>query len=143
MILPLGGGHDFADTKPLRRLRSDRHRRPGAGPALSQQAAADGAVFRVAMTPAPLVAPSLAEPVLLCGNRWVEGTYVLRRNCLKACLNPHHSLDECRTKLVPLCNSCWRRLLACANDHNIPPALRCKVCSERYAHCMWPFLATR
>jgi hypothetical protein len=110
-----------------------------AGPALSQQAATDGQVVRVAMTPAPLTAPPLAEPVLLCGNRYVEGTYVLPRNCLKACLNSHHPLGECRTKLVPLCQSCWRQLVACAREQNIPPALRCKICSERYAACMGPF----
>jgi hypothetical protein len=109
------------------------------GPALTQQADASGAPVRVAMTPAPLTAPPLAEPVLLCGNRWVEGTYVVGRNCLKACLNGHHPLGECRTRVVPLCQSCWRQLLACANDHNIPPAVRCKVCSERYVGCMWPF----
>ena len=112
-----------------------------AGPALSQQAATDVPVVQVAMTPAPLTAPPLAEPVLLCGNRWVEGTYVVPRNCLKACLNAHHPLSECRTRLVPLCNSCWRELVACAANAGIPPALRCKICSERYAWCMRPFLA--
>ena len=110
-----------------------------AGPALSEQATTDGSVVRVAMTPAPLIAPPLTEPVLLCGNRWVEGTYVLPRNCLKACLNTHHPLGECRTKLVPLCQSCWRELVACATNQTIPPAIRCKVCSERYAWCMRPF----
>ena len=36
-----------------------------AGPALSQQAATEAPVVQVAMTPAPLTAPPLAEPVLL------------------------------------------------------------------------------
>jgi hypothetical protein len=110
-----------------------------AGPALSQQAAADGPVVRVAMTPAPLTAPPLAEPVALCGLRWVEGTYVVPRNCLGACLRSHHPIGECRTRLVPLCQSCWRQMIACAAEQNIPPALRCKICSERYAGCMFPF----
>jgi hypothetical protein len=110
------------------------------GPALSEQADASGAPVRVAMTPAPLTAPPLAEPVLLCGKVWVDTTYVLPQNCLKACLNAHHPLGECRTKLVPLCRSCWRQLQICANNRAIPPAERCKVCTERYAECMRPFL---
>jgi hypothetical protein len=109
------------------------------GPALSEQADASGAPVRVAMTPAPLTAPPLAEPVLLCGNRWVEGTYVVPRNCMKACLNGHHPLGECQTTLAPLCLSCWRQLVVCARNRTIPPAERCKVCSERYAECMRPF----
>jgi hypothetical protein len=109
-----------------------------AGPVLSQQAA-NGPAVQVAMTPAPLAAPPLVEPVLLCGNRSVEGTYVVPRNCLGACLRSHHPLGECRTRLVPLCQSCWRQLVACAGEQNIPPTLRCKVCSERYANCMRPF----
>jgi len=110
-----------------------------AGPALSQQAAADGPAVRVAMTPAPLVAPALAEPVLLCGKVWVDTKYVVPRNCMRACLNAHHPLGECRTKLVPLCLSCWRELVVCARERIGPPALHCKVCTERYANCMRPF----
>jgi len=61
------------------------------------------------------------------------------RNCMKANLNAHHPLGECRTKLVPLCQSCWRELIVCARNPNILPAIRCKVCSEQYARCLGPF----
>jgi hypothetical protein len=66
------------------------------------------------MAPAPLgkdvVAP-LAEPVLLCGNVWVQTTYVLPGRCYKACVNKGHSPTECITKCVPLCAS--ERALSC------------------------------
>src|SRR5437879_1661752 len=70
----------------------------------------------LAMTPAPPVVPRLAEPVLLCGNRWVNTTYVLGSNCMKACLNEGHSAFECQTTYVPLCHACWAKLLGCAKN---------------------------
>jgi hypothetical protein len=82
---------------------------------------------------------SPAQSALLCGNRWVNTTYVLPNNCLKACLNAHHTVADCTTTLVPLCQSCWRRLTVCAADKAIPPAEHCKVCTDVYANCMKPF----
>jgi hypothetical protein len=103
---------------------------------------ASGPVLALAIAPAPLaddaLAPPRAEPVLLCGKVWVDTKYVLGQNCAKACRTEGHSPAECR-KLVPLCQSCWRQLQACANNRTIPPAERCKVCTERYAVCMRPF----
>ena len=100
-------------------------------------------MLALAITPAPLgdnaLAPPLAEPVLLCGRRWVSTTYVLPQNCAKACKNAGHSAAEC-AKLVPLCRSCWKELQVCANNRTIPPAERCKVCTDRYAACMKPFI---
>jgi hypothetical protein len=84
-----------------------------------------------------LPVPPLAEPVLLCGSRWVTGTYVLGWNCAAACRR-RHSAAECVT-LVPLCRRCWSDLQRCAVSPAIPPALRCARCSARYANCMWPF----
>lgn len=85
-----------------------------------------------------IAVPSLVEPVLLCGSRWVTGTYVLGSNCVAACRR-RHSAAECVT-LVPLCRRCWRDLQRCAVSPAIPPPLRCARCSARYANCMWPFL---
>lgn len=103
---------------------------------------APGPVLALAITPAPLaddaLAPPLAEPVLLCGNVWVKTKYVLPQNCAKACKNQGHSAAAC-AKLVPLCRSCWQQLQACANNRTIPPAQRCKVCTDRYEACMKPF----
>ena len=99
-------------------------------------------VLALAITPAPLandaLAPPIAEPVLLCGNVWVKTKYVLPQNCAKACKNQGHTAAQC-AKLVPLCRSCWQGLQACANNPTIPPAQRCKVCTDRYAACMKPF----
>jgi hypothetical protein len=80
-----------------------------------------------------------AHSALLCGNRWVNTNYVLSNNCMKACLNSHHTVADCMTTLVPLCQSCWRGLVACADDHTIPPAEHCQVCTDRYAVCMRSF----
>jgi uncharacterized membrane protein AbrB (regulator of aidB expression) len=79
--------------------------------------------------------PSLVEPVLLCGNRWVTGTYVVGSNCQKACINRYH--QSCTPALVAQCTKCWRALQACAglNVQN-----KCSVCSARYAACMRGFL---
>ena len=111
-----------------------------APPAQAGDAAAGK--LALAITPAPLadnaLAPPLAEPVLLCGARWVNTTYVLPQNCAAACKNQGHSAAEC-AKLVPLCRSCWKELQVCANNRTIPPAERCKVCTDRYAACMKPF----
>jgi hypothetical protein len=84
-----------------------------------------------------LPAPSLVEPVLLCGSRWVTGTYVLGSNCAAACRR-RHTVVQCVT-LVPLCQRCWRDLQRCAVDPAIPPPLRCQRCSARYRSCMLPF----
>jgi len=94
----------------------------------------------LAMVPAPLgndAVPSLAQPALLCGNVWVKTTYVLPRNCLKACLAQGHTRAECNAR-VPLCRRCWSELLACAKTE--PVAFRCDVCTQRYAACIGPFL---
>ena len=94
------------------------------------------------VTPAPLdrsvVAPPLAQPVLLCGNRWVTGTYVLANNCRKACVNKHHA--GCTPALVNQCMSCWRALMQCARQTGMTPQAKCTACSERYAACMSGFL---
>jgi hypothetical protein len=104
--------------------------------------AGDATVLALAITPAPLasdaLAPPLAEPVLLCGPRWVATTYVLPRNCARACRTQGHPAVAC-TKLVPLCRACWQQLQACANDRTIPRADRCKACTGRYEACMKPF----
>jgi hypothetical protein len=117
-----------------------------AGPVLSQQANGSGTVIHLAMmtAPAPLnteaLVPPLAEPVaLLCGNRWVDTTYVLSNNCLKACLK-NHTMADCTTSLVPLCQACWKHLQTCAADKAILPAEHCKVCTTNYAQCMKSFL---
>lgn len=108
------------------------------------QAGDAGGTITLAMSPAPLgspqIAPTLVQPVLLCGNRWVKGDYVLPNNCLKACLNSGHSAVECKDKLVPLCEGCWKELLACAKAGNAPQAVKCTNCSEHYAKCMAVFL---
>src|SRR5262249_50306321 len=59
-----------------------------------------------------LPAPVLVEPVLLCGNRWVTGTYVLGQNCRNACVNKFHS--GCTAQLVNQCRHCWAQLVQCA-----------------------------
>jgi hypothetical protein len=91
----------------------------------------NGPAVTLAMAPAPLgkdvVAP-LAEPVLLCGNVWVQTTYVLPGNCYKACINKGHSPSECSTKWVALCRTCWNQLLACAKSPAIPAQIRCHEC---------------
>ncbi len=117
-----------------------------AGPALSEETNGSGAAVRLAMmtTPAPLnteaVVPPLAEPAaLLCGKVWVETKYVLPNNCLKACLNTGHKLGDCITALVPLCQSCWKHLVACSTSQWIPPVERCKICTWNYAACMKSF----
>jgi hypothetical protein len=99
--------------------------------------AAGSPAVTLAMTPAPLVVPRLAEPTLLCGNRWVNTTYVLGSNCMKACLNEGHSAFECQTTYVSLCHACWATLLGCAK--NGPPATQCPGCTLHYAACMKPF----
>src|SRR5712691_732293 len=98
-----------------------------------------GTAVTVAMAPAPLPVVPLAEPVLLCGNVWVKTDYVLYGNCYKACINEGHSPAACKSKFVPLCQSCWKKLTACANSPAIPPAQRCKTCTIAYAKCMGPF----
>ena len=103
---------------------------------------ATGPVLALAITPAPLasdaLAPPLAEPVLLCGPRWVQTTYVLPHNCAAACRRQGHSAAAC-ARLVPLCRACWQRLQTCANNRTIARADRCKVCTDRYEACMKPF----
>jgi hypothetical protein len=105
--------------------------------------AGDTSGMTLAMVPAPLggqvLAPDVVEPVLLCGNRWVTGDYVLPNNCKKACLNHGHSALACKVKLVPLCLSCWKKLQACANKPGSQKA-KCISCSKQYAACMKPFL---
>jgi hypothetical protein len=114
-----------------------------AGPAFSQQTNASSPPVHLAMVPAPLnseaLVPRLAEPVLLCGKVWVDTTYVLPNNCLKACLHSGHSLAECKTSLVPLCEACWKKLQVCSTTLGIPPAFLCKDCTVSYAQCMKPF----
>jgi hypothetical protein len=115
-----------------------------AGPAFSQQTNASSPPVHLAMVPAPLnseaLVPRLAEPVLLCGKVWVDTTYVLPNNCLKACLKSGHSLADCKTSLVPICEACWKKLQTCSTAQWIPPADRCKVCTVNYAQCIKPFL---
>jgi len=82
---------------------------------------------------------SPAQSALLCGNVWVKTKYVLPQNCMKACLNSHHTVADCRTTLVPLCRTCWQHLQSCAADKAIPPAAHCQVCTDVYANCMRPF----
>jgi hypothetical protein len=115
-----------------------------AGPAFSQQTNASSPPVRLAMAVAPLnneaLVPRLVEPAaLLCGNVWVNTAYVLPNNCLKACLHNGHSLADCKTTLVPICEACWKKLQTCATAPWIPPALRCKECTAYYAQCMKPF----
>ena len=108
-------------------------------------AQAENARVTLAMTPAPLggeaIAP-LAQPVLLCGNRWVNGDYVLSGNCQKACKNLGHPAFLCQTTLVALCQSCWKQLEQCAAKPTDPGTggVKCVACSASYAECMKPFL---
>jgi hypothetical protein len=83
--------------------------------------------------------PVLSQP-LLCGNRYVNTTYVLPGNCLKACLNKGHTLADCKITLVPLCEACWKKLTICATAPFIPPPFRCTDCTAQYAQCIKPFL---
>ena len=111
-----------------------------AGPQARAEATASAPAMTLALLgPAgkSIAVPSLVEPVLLCGSRWVTGTYVLGSNCAAACRR-RHSAAQC-VALVPLCRRCWRDLQRCAVDPAIPPPLRCQRCSARYANCMWPF----
>ena len=85
------------------------------------------------------IQPAPASSALLCGNRWVDTNYVLPNNCMKACLNAHHTVADCTTSLVPLCQSCWRGLLSCAGFQNIAPAEHCRLCTDRYALSMKTF----
>jgi len=98
-----------------------------------------GPPMTLAMVAAPfskdLSAPALVEPVLLCGNRWVTGTYVLGQNCRNACVNKFHS--GCTAQLVNQCRHCWAQLVQCAAQHYGTPAEHCHVCSRNYAECMF------
>jgi len=101
---------------------------------------AQGPMSLAMVIPAPLdqAATPLAEPVLLCGNRWVTGVYVLGSNCRSACQRKFGA--ACTAQLIEQCTNCWRRLQECAKDSFIPAAQRCARCSERYAFCMRGFL---
>lgn len=108
-------------------------------------AQAENARVTLAMTPAPLgsqaIAPLAAQPVLLCGNRWANGDYVVGGNCQKACTNGHPAF-LCQTTLVALCKSCWKQLQDCAAKPTQPgtSGVKCVACSALYADCMKPFL---
>ena len=86
--------------------------------ALASPARAGDAVAPMTLALAPfsgqVFAPPAAEPVLLCGNRWVNGDYVLSGNCKKACTKLGHPAIVCQVTLVALCQSCWKQLQGCA-----------------------------
>jgi hypothetical protein len=87
------------------------------------------------------LASPLAEPVLLCGNRWVTGTYVVGSNCYRACISRGGTPASCKASgWVARCQACWSQLMGCPQWTNLSPAAKCRQCSAKYAACMGPLL---
>jgi hypothetical protein len=104
---------------------------------VQQAPAADvsgGLMTASAMTPInPATNPaagSLVEPAIVC---YPSTPYVLRHNCLKACIrHGHHPVSYCKPR-VPRCEACWDRFIRCATTK-----AKCAPCSAAYHACMAP-----
>ena len=82
--------------------------------------------------------PAQAQFAMACGLRAVDTTYVIGENCAAECRFRGKTAAEC-AKLVPICRRCWSIYLSLVNNKTIPPALKCKVITDRYAACIKPY----